>query len=468
MAERARDDKAVCFRHPTVTARRHCFHCRRPICPKCQHRIEGHIFCSKHCAKAQKRAEAWRRLVHWNEKALSGVWFRVVIFGGIVILGSLAIWLSSRADRFFSGPDIAVPVFKRVHERSIDQEKIDWNSPGAVAIQSPAPGSVLSTNTVSVSGVAPREAMVGLYVNGRKVDAQMAADGKWHFDAVPMDGRRNVIQARYFDNKGNSSYSPAVTVNLLTRPAAPLVAEKTTAPEPPVDGLNLIRAPVGNRQVLLTFDGGSDANATSMILDILEREKIHATIFLTGEYMKRYPELVRRIAEDGHTVGNHTYSHPHLTTYSFNERQQTLTGVTQAFLKSQLDRANEVFRLITGRNMSPYWRAPFGEFNRQILRWAADDGYRAVYWTPHLDTLDWVNSPSSPLYHGPKQILDKILRQADNGPSGVDGGIILMHLGSGRPEDARADVILQPLIDDLRSEGYTFTTVDKVGWPKKG
>ncbi len=465
MAEGARRDKAVCFRHPTVTARRHCYHCKRPICPKCQHRIEGHIYCSKHCAKAQKRAETWRRLVHWNEKALSGMWFRFVIFGGLLVLGVLAVWLSSRADRFLSGPEVALPIFKRVHERTVDQENINWDSPGAVAIQSPSTGTVLSKNTVTVSGVAPKEAMVGLYVNGRKVDAQMAANGSWRFEGVPMDERRNLIQARYFDNRGNSSYSPAITVNLLAPPARPLAAGKGEGPEPPVRGLNLIRAPAGNKEVLLTFDGGSDANATPMILDVLEREKIHATMFLTGEYMKRYPELVRRIAADGNTVGNHTYSHPHLTTYSFNGRQQTLTGVTQAFLKSQLDRANEVFRLITGRNMDPYWRAPFGEFNNQIIRWAAKDGYRTVYWTPHLDTLDWVNSTSSPLYHGPNQILEKILHQADRSPLGVDGGIILMHLGSGRPQDARADVILQSLIDDLRSEGYRFTTVDKVRWP---
>lgn len=305
---------------------------------------------------------------------------------------------------------------------------------------------------------------MGLYVNGQKVDVQMAPKGEWAFDSVPLTEAHTVIQARYFDNRGFSSYSPAVSVELQARPERwPAVVENVPPPQPVSDGANLVRGPAGRREVFLTFDGGSNANSTPAILDILKREGVKATVFLTGEYMQRYPDLVRRIAEEGHQVGNHTFSHPHLTSYSFNGRQSTLAGVTEEFLKTQLQRAADLYHLITGKTMSPYWRAPFGEFNGQILGWASSAGYRHVYWTPHMDTLDWVSSPSDPLFKTPQQILTNLLKRASSDPHGADGGIVLMHLGTERESGMRADSILQGLIERWKDRGYSFGTVDDAG-----
>jgi peptidoglycan-N-acetylmuramic acid deacetylase len=175
--------------------------------------------------------------------------------------------------------------------------------------------------------------------------------------------------------------------------------------------------------------------------------------------MQRYPDLTRRIAAEGHVVGNHTFSHPHLTTYSFNSRQSTLAGVTQEFLKSQLQRTQDMFTLISGKPMSRLWRAPFGEFNAQILAWAEAAGYRHVYWTPHLDTLDWVSSPSDPLFRTPQQILQGLLNRDAKDPRRLDGGIVLMHLGTERESGMEADRILPDLIQNLRAKGYRFGTV---------
>jgi peptidoglycan/xylan/chitin deacetylase (PgdA/CDA1 family) len=463
-------DTAQCYRHPTRTARRRCYHCRKPICPECQERREGHIFCSEHCAAAQRRNDRLRRLADWNRTALKGTWFRVILFGGLILAGAGAVWLSSQADRFIAGPEVPLPRFHRFKEKGLDYEKINWDEPGAVAIDWPEQGSVVKVSKIRVAGKAPPEAMVGLYVNGQKVDVQMAPKGKWSFEGVPLTEARNVIQARYFDNRGASSYSPAVLVELQAKPERWLGGVEIAATEPSVSAAaptgptsNLIRGPTGRREVFLTFDGGSNANSTPAILDTLKREGIHATVFLTGEYMQRYPDLVRRITDEGHLVGNHTFSHPHLTTYSFNGRQSTLSGVTEEFLKSQLQRAADLYHLITGKNMAPYWRAPFGEFNGEILRWAQSAGYRHVYWTPHLDTLDWVASEKDPLFRTPQQILAGLLKRAAAGPDGVDGGIVLMHLGTERENGSRADTILPTLIEDWKARGYTFGTVDEAG-----
>jgi peptidoglycan/xylan/chitin deacetylase (PgdA/CDA1 family) len=419
---------------------------------------------------AQKRTDRLRRLADWNRTALKGTWFRVLLFGGLIFAGVAAVWLSSHADRYIVGPELTLPRFPRFREKGLDYEKINWDEPGAVAIDSPEPGSVVKVSKIRVAGRAPSEAMVGLYVNGRKVDVQMAPQGRWSFQGVPLTETRNVIQARYFDNRGSSSYSPAVLVELQARPERWLGGAEITSIQPPAAVIqggpgsptsNLVRGPTGRREVFLTFDGGSNANSTPAILDTLKREGIHATVFLTGEYMQRYPDLVRRISDEGHLVGNHTFSHPHLTTYSFNGRQATLSGVTEEFLKSQLQRAAEIYRLITGKTMAPFWRAPFGEFNGEILRWAQSAGYRHVYWTPHLDTLDWVASEKDPLFRTPQQILAGLLKRAAAGPDGVDGGIVLMHLGTERDNGTRADTILPQLIEDWKTRGYTFATVDQ-------
>ena len=81
---------------------------------------------------------------------------------------------------------------------------------------------------------------------------------------------------------------------------------------------------------------------------------IRTTIFLTGEFIRRYPEIVRRIAADGHEVGNHTDTHPHLTTYAENGRQATRAGVDRAFLVNELARTARAWEEATGRTMAPY------------------------------------------------------------------------------------------------------------------
>jgi peptidoglycan/xylan/chitin deacetylase (PgdA/CDA1 family) len=306
--------------------------------------------------------------------------------------------------------------------------------------------------------------MVGLYVNDEKVAVQMALNGKWRFEEVPLTAPFNTLQARYFDHLGNSSFSKTTTIRL---DAAPARATVPPGPAPEVvnlAGMDLVRAPRGSQQVLLTFDGGSNANSTPQILQALKRRGIKATIFLTGEYVQKYPDLVRQMVRDGHVVGNHTFSHPHLTTYSFNGRHGTLSGVTAGFIKEQLSRTSEAFKAVTGRDMNPYWRAPFGEANREIVAWGQSDGYRHVSWTPHLDTLDWVADRGSPLYKGPEQILKGILAQADTAKGGVDGGIILMHLGTEREGEQEAHLILEPLIGQLQNRGYSFVDVATV-WP---
>lgn len=228
-----------------------------------------------------------------------------------------------------------------------------------------------------------------------------------------------------------------------------------------------MRGDTGSRKIALTFDGGSRANATKEILDILRDKGVRCTLFLTGQYMSRYPELVKRMLEDGHEIGNHTDTHPRLTTFSQDRSQRTLRGVTKTLVQRELRAAAERFHAIAGRRMVPYWRAPYGEHNAQIRDWAEEVGYRHISWTTGdsweecMDSLDWVADPNSHLYHSSDEIVRKILHFGKGDMRGKNGAIILMHLGSERKEDLPHRK-LPLVIDSLRAEGYQFVTISEL------
>ncbi len=201
----------------------------------------------------------------------------------------------------------------------------------------------------------------------------------------------------------------------------------------------------------MSFDAGSSDRGAAVILDALARRGIRTTIFLTGEFIRRYPETARRIAADGHEVGNHTDSHPHLTTYAYDGRQVTRVGVDRAFLAGELARTARLYRDATGRAMAPLWRAPFGEHNPEIRRWAAEQGYWHVGWTggrSGLDGMDWVNDPRSRSFQTSERLVARLVGRADN------GGIVLLHLGSDRDEPVASRI--GALLDGLTDRGFRF------------
>ncbi len=218
--------------------------------------------------------------------------------------------------------------------------------------------------------------------------------------------------------------------------------------------------------IALTFDGGSYKNASGAILDTLRSRNVAVTMFLTGKFIRKNNGLVRRIIAEGHEVGNHTTNHPHLTTWSKNRRHQTLPNITESFIENELKKANYYFKHVTGGNMIPLWRAPYGEQNRQINVWAQKCGYlhigwkQARTWQRNFDTNDWVPNPETPGYHSPEEVLNKFNRLADTPPYGMNGAIILMHIGTERiSKDQQVHRILGKMIDQLRGKGYKFVSV---------
>ncbi len=222
------------------------------------------------------------------------------------------------------------------------------------------------------------------------------------------------------------------------------------------------------KAVCLTFDGASEANAALPILDTLNSRNVKATIFLTGHFLKRYPDIVRQFLEGGHEIGNHTLSHPHLTTYAQNHIQTTLPDITAEMIYTELQRNNELFYSITGQKMQPLWRAPYGEFNRTICEWAQQAGFRHVGWRvgksfrENLDSNDWIPDANTPGFKTPQEVFAKIINIAESNTA-LNGGIILMHLGTARKDlSMQVYTILGKLIDELRLRGFRIITVSEM------
>lgn len=219
--------------------------------------------------------------------------------------------------------------------------------------------------------------------------------------------------------------------------------------------------------VSVTFDGGGyeSGEEAEAILSTLRERSIKATIFLTGLFISKYPSIVREMVRDGHEIGNHTLDHPHLTDFNLTLRQNTVEGVDRRFIARELKGAAELFRITTGTEMAPLWRAPYGDINKEIRGWAFDAGYIHVGWTydaknrESLDTLDWVYDRRSRLYRTSLQIKDRVLNFG-KGSGGINGGIILMHLGTLRKDDRASDV-LGEMLDALLKKGCRFVRVSE-------
>lgn len=454
-----------CYKHPLKNAKRRCYNCKNYICPECQIKKEGHIFCSENCInkfKSSKRKEEVKKIISKSKPFI----FRLIFYPTFLALILISYFLYKGWINSFE-VNIEKKSIKPLKAKKV--EEVDWSKPSRIEITYPKDNQIIEESEIKVSGNAPKEALVGLYINSEKVDALLSLDGTFTFERVPLKKDENILQVRYFDNYGFDAYSKAVLIKLAAKPSLKEIKVREEPYFSPVlsSFLDLRQAKEGKKVILLTFDGGSNDNSTEAIIKVLKEEGVKATIFLTGEYIKKYPEKVKQLLEMGNVIGNHTYSHPHLTTFSFNQKQATLPGLTEDFVRNQLIKTNDIYKSITGQDLSPFWRAPFGEKNSEILSWAYKCGYRHVHWTPKLDTLDWVSDEKNPLFREPREILQRILNEAKKGDGFLDGGIVLMHLGSEREGELKADTILKDLIVKLKSLGYTFITVEDTNWAKE-
>ena len=190
----------------------------------------------------------------------------------------------------------------------------------------------------------------------------------------------------------------------------------------------------GKKQICLTFDAGYENGCTAKILDTLKKHEVKAAFFLVGDYIERNADLVRRMAAEGHTVGNHTMHHPDMSKIR-----------DEAAFRKELEDLEKLYKEITGEDLPKYYRPPQGNYSEENLKMAQKMGYKTVFWS--LAYVDW-NNDSQPTA---EYAFSKLLPRTHN------GAVVLLHSTS----QTNAQ-ILDKLLTKWKEMGYRFESIEKL------
>jgi peptidoglycan/xylan/chitin deacetylase (PgdA/CDA1 family) len=253
--------------------------------------------------------------------------------------------------------------------------------------------------------------------------------------------------------------------------AGALLASCTTAarehslePAPPAtwtyDQGGVVRGDVSARRIALIFTGGDYGEGTGHILDTLQAAGIKASFFVTGTYSVRtdYAPLLRRIVAEGHYLGPHSAAH--LLYCAWEERAHTLV-TEEAFRDDLRKNIAELREFGALRGPGPiYFIPPYEWFNADQVRWARDMGVTLFNFTPGSGSnRDWIPEGERGFVSS-ETLLRDILACERRDPHGLNGFLLLLHLGSLRED--KLHVHLGPLLDALAERGYAFVRVDEL------
>lgn len=182
----------------------------------------------------------------------------------------------------------------------------------------------------------------------------------------------------------------------------------------------------GTKKIAITFDDGPHPQYTKQLLDGLKERGVKATFFVTGEHAELHPDIIERMSEEGHLIGNHTYSHIQLNSKNREE------------FKNQLIKTNEIINEITGKEVL-YVRPPYGTWDKKF---EAELNMFPVLWT--VDPKDWCSDNVT-------CITEKVVSKAD------ENDIILLHDYFETSVTAALKIV-----DELQAEGYEFVTVEEI------
>jgi peptidoglycan/xylan/chitin deacetylase (PgdA/CDA1 family) len=187
---------------------------------------------------------------------------------------------------------------------------------------------------------------------------------------------------------------------------------------------------LSKKQVIFTFDAGEGVQSGEKILVVLAKHHVKGTFFMTGKFVGVNPVFVKKVADAGHEIFDHTYDHPHLT------------AVTGEEIVTELDKMSDILASTTGVLARPYFRAPYGDRDTRVLGEAFKDGYQSVYWT--VDAHDWEESTGVTA----SEVTDRIISNLR------PGNIYLMHVG-----DNITGEVLDSVFTMIEDKGYKIVSL---------
>jgi peptidoglycan/xylan/chitin deacetylase (PgdA/CDA1 family) len=222
----------------------------------------------------------------------------------------------------------------------------------------------------------------------------------------------------------------------------------------------IIRGDVNKKSLAVIFTGDEKGESTAPILDTLRDRKIRAGFFVTGNFARdaKLRPLLERAAREGHYLGPHSDSHPLYC--DWDNRNKSL--VTQKFFTSDLQKNIRGLREVAGsKSETPkLFVPPYEWFNADQVRWSNDMGITLFNFTPGSGSNRDYAPEGDRVFVPSQKIYDDILAREEKDPHGLNGFILLLHLGSGRKDPFHAK--LAPLCDELTKRGYKFVRIDEL------
>jgi endoglucanase len=251
-----------------------------------------------------------------------------------------------------------------------------------------------------------------------------------------------------------------------TLPGAPFQAVAPSPPPPAraqAEGA-IMRGPQESRRLALVFTGHEFAEGGATILDELKKRGARASFFLTGDFLvnPRFQPLVRRIVDEGHYLGPH--SDKHLLYCEWNPGKKTLVS-KKTFTTDLRANLEKIARL--GVDRPRYFLPPFEHFNADIATWSGELGLQLVNYTPGTRSNADYMEDGAPHFVSSRAIFESIVQRERADPHGLNGFLLLLHIGTGPGRTDKFHARFGELLDALAGKGYQFVRVDQLLKPEE-
>jgi peptidoglycan/xylan/chitin deacetylase (PgdA/CDA1 family) len=228
-----------------------------------------------------------------------------------------------------------------------------------------------------------------------------------------------------------------------------------------LDHGGVTRGDTSKKQIALIFTGGDFGEGTGHVLDALKANRIKASFFLTGDYLRKpeHRDYLKRIVAEGHYLGPHSDKHPLYVPWE--DRKKTLVS-REAFREDLEKNIADLRKLgaLRDRSKPVYFIPPYEWYNQDQSRWAKEMGVLLFNFTPGSGSnRDWAPEDQKSFVPSTK-IIDDILAYEQKDPHGLNGFLLLLHVGSQRKD--KTFLLLDPLLKELKQRGYTFLGVEEL------
>jgi len=250
------------------------------------------------------------------------------------------------------------------------------------------------------------------------------------------------------------------TLLILLAYFMPVLSQQISSPYQHLQGA-IVRGDSSEKELALVFTGDTYADGGLFIAQLLKRQGILGSFFLTGQFYRNpdFAPLIRQLKEDGHYLGAHSDQH---LLYCDWEKQDSLLITQQTFIKDLSNNYKAMRTFGIKKAEAHYFLPPFEWYNDSISVWTRNMGLQLVnYSSGTLSHADYT-LPGTLQYRSSQEILDSILKHESHDPQGLNGFILLSHIGSAAERSDKFYLLLEKLIISLKQKGYEFKKIDQL------